>query len=38
MNKDKIVLKYVRLKKSKAIDKRFIKLMCVLLGGFESLY
>lgn len=38
MNKDKIVFKYVSMKKLKDIDKRYIKLMSVFIGGFESFY
>lgn len=38
MNKDKIIFKYISMKRLKGIDKRYIKLICVFLGGFESLY
>lgn len=36
MNKDKIVFKYVSMKKLKDVDKRYIKLMSAFIGWFKT--
>lgn len=36
MNKDKIVFKYVSMKKLKDVDKRYIKLMSVFIEWFKA--